>query len=152
MTPEEQEVLLAFGRDVLASQPFSRLLGAELEALRPGHCVLALAVTEPLRQQHGFVHGGVLSYLADNALTYAGGTALRVPVVTSEFKINYLRPAVGARLVARADALHASRSQAVCRCDVFVLAADGSEKLCAVAQGTVAKLGEAPPASTVHGG
>ncbi len=148
MNPEHQDMLLAFGRDVLASQPFSRLLGAELEALRPGHCVLALAVTEQVQQQHGFVHGGVLSYLADNALTFAGGTALRVPVVTSEFKINYLRPAVGARMVARADALHVSRSQAVCRCDVFVLAADGGERLCAVAQGTVAKLGEAPPAST----
>ncbi|HMM86785.1 PaaI family thioesterase [Azohydromonas sp.] len=148
MNPEQQDVLLAFGRDVLASQPFSRLLGAELEALRPGHCVLALAISEPLRQQHGFVHGGVLSYLADNALTYAGGTALRVPVVTSEFKINYLRPAVGAWLVARADAVHVSRSQAVCRCDVVMVGDDGSEKLCAVALGTIARLGEAPPAST----
>lgn len=80
------------------------LIGAELHALTPGQCELQLPVTERIGQQHGFVHGGVLSYLADNALTYAGGTALLQPVVTSEFKINYLRPAVGQRLVARAHA------------------------------------------------
>ena len=133
------EVFLAMGREVLASQPFSRLIGAELVALSPGRCELQVPIGESVKQQHGFVHGGVVSYAADNALTYAGGTALRVPVVTSEFKINYLRPAVGERLIARAEAVHTGRSQAVCRCDVFVLQ-DGQEKLCAVAQGTIAVL------------
>ena len=137
------EVFLAMGREVLASQPFSRLIGAELVALSPGRCELHVPITEAVQQQHGFVHGGVLSYAADNALTYAGGTALRVPVVTSEFKINYLRPAIGERLIARAEAVHTGKSQAVCRCDVFVLK-DGVEKLCAVAQGTIAAL----PAAT----
>jgi len=133
------EVFLAMGREVLASQPFSRLIGAELAALSPGRCELQVPIGESVKQQHGFVHGGVVSYAADNALTYAGGTALRVPVVTSEFKINYLRPAVGERLIARAEAVHAGRSQAVCRCDVFVVQG-GEEKLCAVAQGTIAAL------------
>ncbi|NMM79647.1 phenylacetic acid degradation protein [Acidovorax sp. SRB_14] len=137
------------GREVLAAQPFSVLIGAELHALAPGRCELHLPLTAQLRQQDGFAHGGVLSYMADNALTYAGGTALRVPVVTSEFKINYLRPAVGERLIARAEAVHQSRSQAVCRCDVFVLQ-DGVETLCAMAQGTIAALpprgsAETPP-------
>lgn len=137
------EVFLAMGREVLASQPFSKLIGAELAALSPGHCELHVPITEAIKQQHGFVHGGVVSYAADNALTYAGGTALRVPVVTSEFKINYLRPAIGERLIARAHAVHTGKSQAVCRCDVFVVK-DGEEKLCAVAQGTIAAL----PAAT----
>jgi uncharacterized protein (TIGR00369 family) len=139
------EAFLAMGRDVLASQPFSVLIGAELAALSPGTCELALQVTPQVLQQHGFVHGGVVSYLADNALTYAGGTALRVPVVTAEFKINYVRPAIGERLVARAQAVHTGKSQAVCRCDVFVQK-DGEEKLCAVAQGTITALSGAPPA------
>jgi uncharacterized protein (TIGR00369 family) len=133
------DVFLAMGREVLAAQPFSMLLGAELFALTPGRCELHLPVTEQLLQQHGFVHGGVLSYAADNALTYAGGTSLRVPVVTSEFKINYLRPAVGERLIVRAHAVHTSKTQAVCRCEVFVCNG-GEEKLCAVAQGTIAAL------------
>lgn len=146
MTPQEQQQFLDFGRRVLAEQAFSVLLGAELDALRPGHCTLALPLRDELKQQNGFAHGGVVSYLADNALTYAGGTALRVPVVTAEFKINYLRPALGQRLVAEASAVHVSKTQAVCRCEVYALA-DGERKLCALAQGTIVKLGEAPPAA-----
>lgn len=134
------EQFLAMGRQVLATQAFSRLVGAELTALTRGHCQLELPVRAELLQQNGFVHGGAVSYLADNALTYAGGTAMALPVVTSEFKINYVRPAMGQRLIARADAVAVSRSQAVCRCDVF--AVDGGvEKLCAVAQGTIARMG-----------
>ena len=62
-----------------------------------------------------------------------------MPVVTSEYKINYLRPAIGERLVARAHADHVGKTQAVCRCEVFVLR-EGVEKLCAIAQGTIARL------------
>jgi uncharacterized protein (TIGR00369 family) len=130
---------LAMGQEVLASQPFSVLIGAELHALARGQCELHVPVSNQIRQQHGFVHGGVVSYAADNALTFAGGTALGVPVVTSEFKINYLRPALGERLIARAHAVYIGKSQAVCRCDVFFVK-DGKEMLCAAAQGTIAAL------------
>ena len=133
------EAFLARGQAVLAAQSFSLLMGTRLQALSAGHCELQLPITAQLLQQHGFVHGGVVSYMADNALTYAGGSALQVPVVTSEFKINYLRPAVGDLMIARAHAVYHSRSQAVCRCDVFVVSG-GTEKLCAVAQGTIAVL------------
>jgi len=132
---------LAMGREVLSRQPFSRLVGAELVALEPGRCELAVKLSAELKQQDGFAHGGVVSYLADNALTYAGGTAMKVPVVTSEYKINYVRPAIGERLVARARATHVSRSQAVCQCEVYAIGA-GSEKLCAIAQGTIVRMGE----------
>jgi uncharacterized protein (TIGR00369 family) len=134
------EAFLAMGREVLGRQPFSRLLGAQLTALTPGKVQLELWLREDLLQQNGFAHGGVVSYLADNALTYAGGTAMRVPVVTSEFKINYLRPAQGDRLIARAEALSSGRSQSVCRCDIFVVVGT-QERLCAVAQGTIVALG-----------
>lgn len=137
------EAFLAMGREVLAAQPFSRLIGAELATFSKGRCELHVPVSDSVKQQHGFVHGGVLSYAADNALTYAGGSALGMPVVTAEFKINYLRPAIGDRLIARAEAVHTGKTQSVCRCDVFVLK-DGEEKLCAVAQGTIAAL---PPKS-----
>jgi uncharacterized protein (TIGR00369 family) len=127
------------GRAILKSQPFSELLGTELMLLEPGKVELRLPITPALKQQHGFVHGGVLAYLADNAITFACGTRLKVPVVTAEMKINYLRPAQGTLLIARAEALSAGRSQSVGRCDVFVLEATG-EKLCAAAQGTIMAL------------
>jgi len=135
------EALLAMGRGVLASQPFSVLIGAEIHALSPGLIDLQLPLTAQLRQQNGFAHGGIVSYMADNALTFAGGTALQMPVVTSEFKINYVRPAIGDRLIARAKAVHTGSSQAVCTCEIFAVTG-GVEKLCALAQGTIAKLPE----------
>lgn len=133
------DALLQLGRQVLGQQSFSTLLGTELTHLSPGDAVLELHLKDELRQQNGFAHGGVLSYLADNALTFAGGTAMQVPVVTSEFKINYVRPAIGVRLIARARAVHAGKRQAVCHCDIFALSEKG-ETLVAVAQGTIAAM------------
>lgn len=131
--------LLELGRQILGLQPFSGLVGAELTALSPGEAELTIPITPPLKQQHGFVHGGVISYAADNALTFAGGSVLGPAVVTSEYKINYLRPAQGEALIARATAIYSSRTQAVCRCEVFVVA-DGREELCAVSQGTISRI------------
>ena len=133
------ETLLDLGTQVLASQPFSVLLGAELLRFSQGFAELKIPIRPELRQQYGFVHGGVLSYAADNALTFAGGSVLGPAVVTSEFKINYLKPAIGEFLVARATVIHFSKSQAVCRCDVFV-SNEGRERLCATSQGTIVRL------------
>jgi uncharacterized protein (TIGR00369 family) len=132
--------LFAFAQRALGQQAFSMLLGTELEAFAPGEARLSLPVTPQLLQQHGFVHGGVLSYLADNALTFAGGSMLG-DSVTAEFKINYLRPAKdGERLLAVASVVGSGKTQAVCRCDVFMLRGD-ERTLCAAAQGTIRKAG-----------
>ena len=143
MSGDLPDDLLAFGHGVLQQQAFSRLLGPELTALTPGSCQLALAVRDELLQQHGFVHEGAVGHLADGALTYAGSTALAVPVVTPGFKINGVRPALGECLIARARAEAVRRAQAVCRRDVFALR-DGQAKLAAPAQGSIAALGLAP--------
>ncbi len=146
MTTESFEPLqptVEIAQERLAKQPFSGLLGAAIVAVSVGRCELQVPIRAEFKQQHGFVHGGVLSYAADNALTIAGFWALQRPVVTSEFKINYVRPATGDAIIARAYAVHAGKTQAVCRCDVFAVTGV-EEKLCAVAQGTVALLPEPP--------
>jgi uncharacterized protein (TIGR00369 family) len=134
------EDMLAFGKQVLESQPFSVLLCAELTELSAGKAELRIPITDQLMQQHGFVHGGVISYAVDNALTFAGGTVLGPMVVTSEYKINYVAPAKGGSLVARAIVLHSGTRQAVCRCDVSTVTEEG-ERLCATSQGTISRLG-----------
>jgi uncharacterized protein (TIGR00369 family) len=139
------EDLLQFGKQALASQPFSVLLGAELTDYAPGRAELTIPIAPQLKQQHGFVHGGVISYAADNALTFVGGSILGPAVVTSEYKINYLRPGIGARLIARATVIYSSKTQVVCRCDVFVVNEE-KENLCATAQGTIVGIGR--PAET----
>ncbi len=124
---------------VLASQPFSELLRAELVAFSTGHAELSVPVRAVLAQQHGFVHGGVISFAADNAVTFAGGSVLGPVVVTSGLAIQYVRPARGTTVRAVADVVTVTRTQAVVRCEVLVAGEDG-ESLCAVAQGTVRLL------------
>ena len=133
--------MLALGRQVLAMQPFSVLIGAELTGFSEGHTELKIPIRPELKQQHGFVHGGVISYAADNALTYVGGSVLGPAVVTSEFKINYLRPGLGDFIVARASVIYAGKNQAVCRCDIYAVS-EGKESLCATAQGTISTIGQ----------
>jgi len=132
--------ILPLGKQALASQPFSVLVGADLTAFSPGMAELTVPITPQLKQQHGFVHGGVISYAIDNALTFAAGSVLGPAILTSEFKVNYLRPAVGTRLVARATVVYSSKAQAVCRCEVFA-AGEDKQELCAVAQGTIVRTG-----------
>jgi uncharacterized protein (TIGR00369 family) len=133
--------LVDLARGALHAQPFSVLLGTELMHVGTRDLTLSLPIREELRQQHGFVHGGVISYLADNALTFAGALALGPRVVTAEYKINYLRPAVSGTLIARAELVYAGRGHATCQCNVFVIDGD-KEKLVAIAQGTINRVGD----------
>jgi uncharacterized protein (TIGR00369 family) len=127
---------LELARSVLDSQPFSRLLGAQVIAATDRSVELALDLTPDLQQQHAMAHGGVLAYLADNALTFAGGLALGEQVVTAQMNIHYLRPARGQRLIARAKVVSSSRSSALSQCDVFC-ADEGEENAVAFATGLI---------------
>ncbi|MFE9251567.1 PaaI family thioesterase [Streptomyces sp. NPDC007088] len=137
----------AFAQGIFDAQPFSRFLGAELTGVGPGSAEIRIRNRPEIQQQHGFVHGGVLSYLADNALTFAGGLALGGDALTAEYKINYARPAVGEFVLARAKALVTTRRQAVCQCEVYALQGE-TERLVAVAQGTIVAAGGEQPSRT----
>lgn len=137
--------MIETARAALAAQAFSVLLGTEVTSYAPGSVELRLPITDRIKQQFGFVHGGVLSYLADNAITFACGSALGPQVVTSEYKINYLRPAIGTMLVARARLVHAGKTLAVSECGVFAVDAEGNERLCATALGSATKVSSAGP-------
>jgi uncharacterized protein (TIGR00369 family) len=132
----DDDEVLAAGQSVLAAQPFSVLLGAHLIAFALGTVAMELPIKPEFTQHLGIVHGGVISYLADTALTFVGGTVLGPQVLTSEYKINYVRPAQGERLLARASVIASGGRQAVCRCDLFAVS-DGQEYLCATALGTI---------------
>lgn len=120
---------------MLAAQPVSALLGTRLASFGPDGATLELDVRDELGQQHGFVHGGVVSYLVDTAITFAAGAVLGADLVTGGFTVDYLRPATGERLQARAIVVRAGTSVAVLRCEVQALDATGNAVLCAVGQG-----------------
>ncbi len=131
-----EDDFLTLGRQLIAAQPFSVLLGTRLEAFVPGQVTMALTLGPQHTEQEDLVHEGVISVLANMALIFAGGSALGMPVVTADYKINYVRPAQGAELVARASAVATAGQQAVCRGEVAVILG-GQEVLVAVAQGTI---------------
>lgn len=127
---------------VLTQQPFSMLLGARAGRIARGHAELIVENRPELTQNNGFIHGGVIGYLADNASGCAASTMLpdgAVGLVTSEFKVNLIRPAIGTRAIARAEVIKAGRRQCVAETRVFC-AEGGTEKLVAIALATLAYL------------
>jgi uncharacterized protein (TIGR00369 family) len=128
------------GQRAPEAQPFSALMGARSARLVDGEAVLEVPMRKELLQQDGFVHGGVISYPADNAPTFAGGSVLGPEVLTQEYKIKYLRPPSGGTLVAEASVVSASKRQAVWRCDDRAAGPDGGETFCAAAHGAIASV------------
>ncbi len=109
-----------------------------MATVEAGRAVLEIDVRPDLLQQDGFVHGGVLAYLADNALTFAAATLVGPGVLTAGLAISYLRPAGGTVLRADATAEHATTRQVLSSCDIVAVSGDGAERVVAAAQGTVA--------------
>lgn len=130
--------MLSMAQGVLDAQPFSTLVGARATRFTPDGVEVRLALRPDLTQHHGFAHGGLQATLADITLTFMGAAALGPSVLTSEFKINFLRPAQGDTLIGRGTVLSAGKRQAVTRCDLYA-AQDGREKLVATALGTIAR-------------
>ena len=91
-------------------------LGARLSDVRAGEVVIELPFREDLVQQHGFVHAGVVSSVTDSACGYAALTLMDpgAAVLTVEFKINLLAPAVGDSFRAVGRVVRAGRTLTVC--------------------------------------
>jgi uncharacterized protein (TIGR00369 family) len=99
---------------------------------------LEVPVRPEHRQQHGYAHGGLLGYAADNALTFAAGAVAGPGVLTAGYTINVLAPVVGDRLLTRASVVSAGRRLIVSRCELIEPHPD-HDRLCAIAQGTIAQ-------------
>jgi uncharacterized protein (TIGR00369 family) len=110
-------------RQSFEQQAFLKTLGARLTRVARGKVAISIEVGTPVTQQHGFVHAGVVSALADTAAGYAAMTLLPddVEVVTAEFKINLLKPALGKALVAEAHVIRSGRTLSVSMADVFAV-------------------------------
>ncbi len=111
-------------RESFAQQTFLAAIGAELSRVACGEVEIALAFREDLLQHHGFLHGAVVAAIADTACGYAARTLMPAgsTVLTVEYKVNFLAPAIGERLRARGRVLRAGRRLTVCSGDAFALA------------------------------
>lgn len=110
------------------NQQFINYVGATLVRVDPGEVDIALSYKPELSQQHGYVHGGVLTAIADAAAGYAAMTLSGngVGVLTTELKVNFLRPAGQGSLCAKARVIKPGRTLNIVQTDV-VEATDGGE-------------------------
>ncbi|MBI3789458.1 MAG: PaaI family thioesterase [Gemmatimonadetes bacterium] len=126
-----------------AAQGLMTTLGATLEHVSAGEVHIALPNARRLSQQHGFVHAGAIGSIVDSACGYAALTQAPpgCDVVTAEFKINLLRPAVGDRFVAIGRVENAGQRLTVCRGEVRAFVGDASDfKVIALMQATIANI------------
>ena len=112
-------------RDSASQQAFLDFIGARLTRVAPGEVDFELPFRQELTQQHGFLHGGVITAIADVACGYAAYTLMPAgsEVLSVEFKLNLLRPGVGDKFVARARVIRPGASLTVAQADVFGISA-----------------------------
>jgi len=122
----------------MAMPGFPRFAGMRVVAAEPGKVSLALSKRPELTQFFGHFHGGVIAGLADHAAGAAVTTALPAGriAVTIEIKINFLGPADGEELIARAEAMQVGGTIGVAKVEVISQDKAG-ERVCAFATATM---------------
>ena len=110
-------------RASFAAQKLMQTLRAELTKVAPGEISIEMPYGEEFTQQNGFIHAGIVTTIADSACGYAAYTLMPADsgVLSVEFKVNLLSPAVGEKIIARAQVLKPGRTLTVCRADVFAV-------------------------------
>ena len=125
----------------ITAKGFTRAAGFRVISVETGRAELALAHRDDLLQFMGYFHGGVITALADQAagIAVTSGLPKGKIGVTVEIKVNFLAPADGRELVARAKTLKMSGSIGVATVEVFTKD-DNSERLCAFCTATMRAL------------
>ncbi len=118
-----------------------KTLGATIRSMSPGKIEIELRPTPAIAQQHGFVHAGAISAIADTACGYSALSLMPQDsgVLTTEFKLNLLAPAAGDVIVARGHVVKAGRTLTLTMAEVFAVS-DGKEKLVALMTATMMSI------------
>lgn len=108
---------------IFAGQSVMKYIGAQLARIEAGAVDIELAYQKFLTQQNGFVHAGIITTIADSACGYAAFSLMPddADVLSVEFKVNLLAPAIGERFLAEGRVLRAGKTLTVARADVFAL-------------------------------
>jgi uncharacterized protein (TIGR00369 family) len=120
-------------------------IGAKLALVSDGEVHIALPYSERLSQQHGYVHAGAITSILDSACGYAALTKApsECDVVTAEFKINFLRPALGDHFLAIGRVQSSGRLLTICTGEVRAFSGPGStHKVVALMQATIVNVGQ----------
>jgi uncharacterized protein (TIGR00369 family) len=122
-------------------QGLMRLLGARIAHVAPGRVRIVLPRRAEITQQHGYIHAGATSAIADSAGGYAALTLFpeNAEVLTVEYKINLLAPADGDHIEAVGTVLKTGRTLTVCRLEVSGVR-DNQRTLVATGQQTLFRV------------
>jgi uncharacterized protein (TIGR00369 family) len=125
-------------RASFARQGAMATIGATLAFVEPGHVAIELPWAQPLTQQHGFLHAGMVATALDSACGYAGFSLMPVEaaVLTIEFKINLLAPAKGQRFRMEGRVVKPGRTITVTEGRAYAIE-DGREQLIATMNATL---------------
>jgi uncharacterized protein (TIGR00369 family) len=121
-----------------AKQGMMKTLGATLGKMSSGAVEIELKPSPAIAQQHGFVHAGAVTAIADNACGFSALSLMPegTGVLTTEFKLNLVAPATGDLLIARGRVVKAGRTLSLTQAEVFAVS-DGQEKLVALMTATM---------------
>jgi uncharacterized protein (TIGR00369 family) len=116
-------------RDSFARQTVMTAIGARVAALRPGYCEIELPYRRDLCQQHGFLHAGITTTIADSAAGYAAFSLMPpgASVLTVEFKVNLMAPAAGEVFFGRGRVVKPGKTLTVVEAEVIARGADGEK-------------------------
>jgi uncharacterized protein (TIGR00369 family) len=122
-----------------AKQTIMGLIGASLTRVEPGIVEIALPYRSDLAQQHGYLHAGIVTTIADSACGYAAYSLMPPDseVLSVEFKVNLLRPAKGEMFLALAEVIKSGKTLTVVHADVFALDQAEQRALIATMLGTM---------------
>jgi uncharacterized protein (TIGR00369 family) len=106
-----------------ARQTAMSTIGAELRRVAPGEVDIALPFQATLAQQHGYMHAGIITAIVDSACGYAAYSLMPAgaEVLSVEYKVNFMAPAVGELFIARGRVLRAGRTLTVCAGEVYAV-------------------------------
>jgi uncharacterized protein (TIGR00369 family) len=132
-------------RSSFAKQSVMNLIGAELVKVLPGEVEIIIPFRDDLAQQHGFMHGGIITTIVDSACGYAALSLMPTDasVLTVEFKVNFLSPAKGERFIARGKVVKLGQTIIVTSGEVFSLN-ENTQKLVALMTATMMVLQDLP--------
>ncbi len=122
-------------KQVVAASPFNGLTKSDVTVCKDGFAEITMPFDKRFQQHHGFLHGGLVGFLADTAMSWAAASVAG-DVLTAEYRVHLLAPGTGERFVGRGHVIKAGRRQIVTRADVLAIV-DRQEKLIATATGTV---------------
>lgn len=115
------------------------LLGASLASVSPGAVDVDLPFRPDLVQQHGYLHAGVTTAIADSACGYAALSVMPTDaaVLSVEYKVNLLAPAKGVRFRAMGRVVRSGRTVTVVRGDVLAFDDAGDARTVLTMLGTM---------------